>query len=83
MRISCPPHIQPCYFGIDFPSADELIAHKSTMRRIAKIIDADSLEYLSLEGMLSCVRRTKTGGLLPCMLFRRLSCKAEIMIPGF
>ncbi len=61
MRISCPPHVQPCYFGIDFPSADELIAHKSSITEIAKIIDADSLSYLSLEGMLSCVRKTKPG----------------------
>ncbi len=59
MRISCPPHVQPCYFGIDFPSADELIAHKSSVAEIAKIIDADSLSYLSLEGMISCVRKTK------------------------
>ncbi len=61
MRISCPPHIQPCYFGIDFPSADELIAHKCSTAEIAKIIDADSLAYLTLEGMLSCVSKTKPG----------------------
>ncbi|HCE46085.1 MAG TPA: amidophosphoribosyltransferase [Lentisphaeria bacterium] len=61
MRISCPPHIQPCYFGIDFPSADELIANNSTVAEIAKIIDADTLEYLSLDGMLSCVRKTKSA----------------------
>lgn len=58
MRISCPPHIQPCFYGIDFPSAEELIANKHSIDEIAKIIDADSLAYLSLEGMLSCVRNT-------------------------
>ena len=60
MRISCPPHVQPCYFGIDFPSADELIAHRCSVDEIAKIIDADSLAYISLEGLLSCVGR-KSG----------------------
>ena len=58
MRISCPPHIQPCYYGIDFPSSDELIASRHSVDEIAKIIDADSLSYLSLNGMLSCVKRT-------------------------
>ena len=54
MRISCPPHISPCFYGIDFPSAEELIAHHHSIEEIAKMIDADSLAYLSLEGMLSC-----------------------------
>lgn len=54
MRISCPPHISPCFYGIDFPSAEELVAHHHSIEDIAKMIDADSLAYLSLEGMLSC-----------------------------
>jgi amidophosphoribosyltransferase len=54
MRISCPPHISPCFYGIDFPSSEELIAHNHSIEEIAGIIDADSLAYLSLEGMLSC-----------------------------
>lgn len=57
MRISCPPHVRPCFYGIDFPRADELIANRHSVDEIAKIIDADSLAYLSLEGMLSCVTR--------------------------
>ncbi len=58
MRISCPPHISPCFYGIDFPSSKELIATSHSISEIAKIIDADSLCYLSLEGMLSCVNNT-------------------------
>jgi len=54
MRISCPPHISPCFYGIDFPSAEELVAYSHSIEEIAKMIDADSLAYLSLEGMLSC-----------------------------
>jgi amidophosphoribosyltransferase len=57
MRISCPPHVSPCYYGIDFPSSEELIAHHHTVAEIAKIIDADSLAYLSREGMLACLPR--------------------------
>lgn len=57
MRISCPPHIRPCFYGIDFPSAEELIANSHSVDEIAKIIDADSLAYLSLDGMLSCASR--------------------------
>ncbi len=56
MRVSCPPHISPCYYGIDFPSKGELIANQYTIDEIAKLINVDSLSYLSMEGMLSCVR---------------------------
>ncbi len=55
MRISCPPHKCPCFYGIDFPSAEELIAHSNSIAEIAGQIGADSLAYLSLQGMLSCV----------------------------
>ncbi len=53
MRVSCPPHISPCFYGIDFPSKDELIAAQKTMQEIQGFLDVDSLGYLSLEGMLS------------------------------
>jgi amidophosphoribosyltransferase len=58
IRISCPPHVSPCYYGIDFPSKEELIANNHTKDEISKLIDVDSLHYLSLEGMLSCVKGT-------------------------
>jgi amidophosphoribosyltransferase len=56
IRISCPPHVSPCYYGIDFPSKEELIANNYTQEEISKLIDVDSLHYLTLEGMLDCVR---------------------------
>ena len=56
MRISCPPIISPCYYGIDFPSTKELIAHNKTVKEIADFIKVDSLSYLSLEGMLSVMK---------------------------
>ncbi len=55
MRISCPPTKHPCFFGIDFPSRKELIAARHSMAEIAQFIGADSLEYLSLEGLLASV----------------------------
>lgn len=52
MRISCPPHVSPCYYGIDFPSKKELLACNKTMEEIKTFLNVDSLGYLSLEGML-------------------------------
>jgi amidophosphoribosyltransferase len=51
MRISCPPIKFPCFYGIDFSSKGELIACSSSVDEIREYIGADSLEYLSLEGM--------------------------------
>jgi amidophosphoribosyltransferase len=52
MRVSCPPLISPCYYGIDFPTKKELVASKHDIAWIRDFIGADTLEYLSLEGML-------------------------------
>lgn len=56
MRISCPPIKFPCFYGIDFPSREELIANEfETIGEVASSIGVDSLEYLNMEGMLSAV----------------------------
>jgi len=55
VRISCPPTIAPCFFGVDTPTREELIAANLDVDDIARHIGADSLGYLSLEGLLrSC-----------------------------
>jgi amidophosphoribosyltransferase len=51
MRISCPPTISPCFYGVDTPSKKHLIAANKTIEEIRAYIGADSLAYLSLEGM--------------------------------
>jgi amidophosphoribosyltransferase len=51
MRISCPPTISPCFYGVDTPSKKELIAANKTVDEIRDFIGADSLAYLSLEGL--------------------------------
>lgn len=51
MRISCPPTISPCYYGVDTPVKSHLIAANKTVEEIREFIGADSLAYLSLEGL--------------------------------
>jgi amidophosphoribosyltransferase len=55
MRIASPPVIGPCYYGIDTPTKEELIATKFSVQEIAEFIGANSLKYLSLERLKSCV----------------------------
>jgi amidophosphoribosyltransferase len=52
VRISCPPTISPCYYGVDTPSKTELIAAQMSVEEIRRFIEADTLGYLSLEGMI-------------------------------
>jgi len=56
MRISCPPTISPCFYGIDTPRRSELIAATHTLVEIRKYLDADSVSYLTLDGLTSAVR---------------------------
>src|SRR4030095_13137289 len=53
VRISCPPTISPCYYGIDTPNKSDLIAAQMSVEEIRKFIEADSLGYLSLEGLIA------------------------------
>ena len=55
MRVTCPPHAFPCYYGIDFQAKGELIASRHSIEEIRQFLKLDSLGYLSVEGMLSCV----------------------------
>jgi amidophosphoribosyltransferase len=55
VRISCPPTISPCFYGVDTPRRSELIAATHTLEEITKYLDADSVGYLSLDGLLSAV----------------------------
>jgi amidophosphoribosyltransferase len=56
MRISCPPTISPCFYGVDTPRRSELIAATHTLEEIRKYLNADSLAYLSLEGLTNGVK---------------------------
>ena len=55
MRISCPPTVSPCYYGIDTPHRDELIAAKHSVEEIRDFMGADTLAYLSMDGLQEAV----------------------------
>jgi amidophosphoribosyltransferase len=55
IRISCPPTISPCYYGVDTPTREELIAAQHSLEEIREFIGADSLGYLSLDRMRQAV----------------------------
>ncbi len=59
VRISCPPTAFPCYYGIDFPTTEELVAGKKDIETIRKFLGADSIGYLSEAGLLSPFKEGK------------------------
>jgi amidophosphoribosyltransferase len=61
LRISCPPTISPCFYGVDTPSRTELIAASHTIDEIRRYVGADSLAYLSLEGLRQAVGPSQQG----------------------
>jgi len=61
LRISSPPTRWPCYYGIDTPTRSELIAATHSLEEICKYVTADSLGYLSLEGLVAAVRGIECG----------------------
>src|SRR3954470_1725861 len=66
VRISCPPTISPCFYGVDTPRRSELIAATHTVDEITEFLEADSVAYLSLEGMLSAVESEKSSYCTSC-----------------
>jgi len=72
MRVSCPPIRFPCFYGIDFPTKRELIASNYSISRICDFIGADSLEYLSLEGLLKSMPLPKENFCTACFTGRYL-----------
>jgi len=67
MRISCPPTISPCFYGVDTPSKKELIAANKTVEEIREYTGADSLAYLSVTGLKqACADGVKTTYCTAC-----------------
>ncbi|MCD6404799.1 MAG: amidophosphoribosyltransferase [Planctomycetes bacterium] len=54
-RVTCPPHLYPCFYGIDFPERQELLAVRYNLEEIKEFLKVDSIAYQTLDGMLSCV----------------------------
>ncbi|MDH3529463.1 MAG: amidophosphoribosyltransferase [Acidobacteriota bacterium] len=66
MRISCPPTIAPCFYGVNTPRKSELIASQKTVEEVREHIAADSLGYLSLEGMLEATGMERQNVCVAC-----------------
>jgi amidophosphoribosyltransferase len=66
MRISCPPTISPCFYGVDTPRRSELIAATHTLEEIRRYIGADSLGYVSVDGLLESVGPTRQSYCTSC-----------------
>ena len=60
LRVASPPIRHPCYYGIDFPDPQQLVAPRRTIDEIRDYLEVDSLAYLSLEGMLACAQHPPT-----------------------
>lgn len=66
VRISCPPTISPCYYGVDTPNKADLIAAQMSVEEIREFIDADSLGYLSLAGMMEATGISPSQACVAC-----------------
>ncbi|HEX3121509.1 MAG TPA: amidophosphoribosyltransferase [Candidatus Acidoferrum sp.] len=66
MRISCPPTISPCYYGVDTPTKEELIASSKTPEQICEFLGADSLGYVSLANLKQAVNDTENTFCTSC-----------------
>ncbi|HEV2860331.1 MAG TPA: amidophosphoribosyltransferase [Pyrinomonadaceae bacterium] len=66
VRISCPPTVSPCYYGVDTPNKSELIAAQMPVEEVCRFIEADSLGYLSLAGMLEACGLPASSSCVAC-----------------
>ncbi len=82
MRISCPPTVSPCYYGVDTPNKSDLIGANMSIEEIRCFIEADSLGYLSLEGMLEATGIAPASSCVACWTGRyptAITLEAETM----
>ena len=80
LRISCPPTVSPCFYGVDTPNKKDLIAAQMSVEDIRQFIEADSLGYLSLEGMLEATGISRDESCVACWTGRyptRITREAE------
>lgn len=64
--VSCPPHMHPCVYGIDFPDSSKLMAANHSVEDICKYLNADSLNYLTVDGMVKATGRPKDAFCMAC-----------------
>ncbi|CAN5647597.1 amidophosphoribosyltransferase [soil metagenome] len=66
LRIAAPPTVGPCYYGVDTPEKSQLIASRQSVEEIGKFVGADSLRYLSIEGLMAAVKGDNGGFCAAC-----------------
>src|SRR3954463_16118951 len=67
IRVSAPPIVSPCFYGIDFPDADQLVAAGRSLEDVRELLGATSLAHLSLEGMQAAVQRPEPETCRACL----------------
>jgi amidophosphoribosyltransferase len=67
VRIGCPPIIAPCYYGVDMKSRDQFVATNRSVEEIADLITADSLGYISMEGLVEALEMPESDLCLACV----------------
>ena len=77
LRIGCPPIRSPCYIGIDMKTRDQFIANERTVEEVADFIGADSLGYLSIQGLIRALKHSREDLCLGC-----LTGEYPIPVPG-
>jgi amidophosphoribosyltransferase len=77
VRIGCPPVIAPCYYGVDMKTRNQIIGADHTVEQIRQVIGADSLAYISIEGLIEALRLPEHDVCTACV-----SGKYPTMIPG-
>jgi len=66
MRITCPPLLYPCYYGVDMATKKEFVANHKTLEDIRKFLNVDSLKYLSIKGLVKAIRESKEKFCFAC-----------------
>ena len=66
MRVSCPPLRFPCFYGVDFPTKEELLANNRNLEQIREFLEVDSIGYMSLDGLLGCAALPKDNYCTAC-----------------
>lgn len=67
LKITCPPLIAPCYMGVDFPTFEELIAYGRSVEDIRRVVGADSLTYMTVDGLVEAIGLPRDELCLACL----------------
>jgi len=85
MRITCPPLLYPCYYGVDMATRKEFIANHKTLEDIREFLKVDSLKYLTMGGLVNAVGNLKRNSVLPVLTvniqFKSLKISNPMSVP--